>query len=100
MSFWKRLSYSVSLAIVLSALAVVFYKRGGEFVAIPGMILEGWTDLLILLVTNDAYLGFADRWMYFNIPIYTVAIYLASLAVSAMRNEKKASNLEIRHGRD
>ena len=94
-SFYKRLSYSVSLAIILSALAVVFYKLGGEFVANPGMILEGWTNLLILLVTNDTYGGFSNRWMYFNIPIYTVAVYLASLAVRAMRHEKKTSNLEL-----
>jgi hypothetical protein len=98
-SSWKRFSYSASLAIILSALSVVFYHLGGEFIANPGMILEGWANLLVLLLTNDPYGGFSNRWMYFNIPIYTVVIYSVSLAVSAMKNERKTNEPQDSHPR-
>ena len=90
MSFLRRLSYSLSFAIVISALSVLFYRIGGALAALPGMLLEGLVNVVIVEVTRDTFAGFVHRWMYFNVIFYTAAVYFVSLAASAIRNEKEA----------
>ena len=91
---WRRLSYSVSLAIAISALAAVFYRIGGEIVALPGLILEGLVNVVIVEVTNDTFAGFVNRWIYFNIIFYTAVNYFVSLAICAITNDRKASKAD------
>lgn len=89
MSFLKRLSYSLSGAIVISALSFFSYPIGGELAAVPGIIMEGLVNVAIVEITNDTFAGFVNRWMYFNIVFYTSVIYLVSFAVHAIRKERK-----------
>lgn len=94
MSFFKRLTYSITLSIIISALSSLLYPIGGEFAAVPGMVLEGLANVVIVEIANDTFAGFVNRWMYFNVVFYTVTIYLVSLAVQTVRNERKQPTLD------
>jgi len=75
---------------VISALSVLFYRIGGEIAAVPGILLEGFVNVVIVEITNDTFAGFVHRWMYFNVIFYTAVIYFVSLAVSAIKSERQA----------
>ena len=74
MSSIRRLTYSITLSIVISAHSSLFYSQGGEFVAVPGIVLEGFFNVVIVEVTRDTFAGFVIRWMYFNFLFYTASI--------------------------
>jgi hypothetical protein len=88
-SFFKRLTYCITLAIIISALSSLFYSIGGEFAAVPGIILEGLVNVVIVEITNDTFAGFVNRWMYFNVIFYTTTIFFVSMAVHLMKQERK-----------
>jgi len=75
MRFWKDLSYSFSGAVVITCLSVVFYTRGGELLAIPGIILEGWLNLFIILVSDNPYFSLNRAWLLFNILFFSLLIF-------------------------
>jgi phosphate/sulfate permease len=74
---------------MISVLSSLLYSLGGEFAAVPGIILEGLLNVVIVEITHDTFAGFVNRWIYFNILFYAVAIYLVSLVVRFIRNERK-----------
>ena len=92
MSYFKRLTYSITLSIIVTALSSLFYSAGGEVAAVPGIILEGLINVVIVEITNDAFGGFVNRWIYFSILFYTAILYFVSLTVHSMRNERKEAN--------
>jgi hypothetical protein len=75
MRFWKDLSYSLIGAVLITCFSVVFYTRGGELLAIPGIILEGWLNLLIILVSDDPYISLNRAWLLFNLLFYSLLIF-------------------------
>ncbi len=75
MRFWKDFSYSLIGAVVITSLSVVFYSRGGEFLAIPGIILEGWVNILIILVSDDPYISLSRAWLFFNVLFFSFLIF-------------------------
>lgn len=77
MSHWRRLSYAGSTAVLLTALAYCFVPGVGEFVAMPGMLLEMWLDLALLLMSSGDDMPQVGNWVVLNALFYTVAIYLA-----------------------
>lgn len=89
MSSIRRLTYSITLSIVISAHSSLFYSQGGEFVAVPGIVLEGFFNVVIVEVTRDTFAGFVIRWMYFNFLFYTASIYLLSWVVQSVFNERR-----------
>ena len=89
MSFFRRLTYSITISVIVSVLSSLLYSFGGEFAALPGIILEGLVNVVIVEVTNDTFSGFVNRWMYFNVLFYAALIFLLSLAVHFIRNERK-----------
>ena len=49
---WKRLSYSLSTAIVITAVAYVLADRGGSFVSMPGLIGGLLVHGALMMVSN------------------------------------------------
>ena len=88
MSRWKRINYSLGLAILLTALAWLFSPGPGEFLAVPGILIEGWVNLLILMVSREEYPFQFDNWVSFSILLYTVSIYFGLSLYLAIRSER------------
>jgi hypothetical protein len=77
MTHWRRLSYAGSMAVLLTTLAYCFFPGVGELVAIPGVILAGWIDLILLLVSSGDDMPQVGNWVILSVLFYTVVIYLA-----------------------
>ena len=85
-AFLKQLSYSVSGAILLTALSMVFDSMGGEVLTVPGIILEGWINLLIISISKDAYFSLSNWWPVFNVLVYSLMIFLILSVVKRIRS--------------
>jgi hypothetical protein len=55
----------------------LFYPGVGEFLAGPGIILEGWVNILILLVSREEYPFQFYNWIGFSILFYAGVCYMA-----------------------
>jgi hypothetical protein len=77
-SHWRRITYSVSLAVIVTALSVFFIERGGLLLLFPGFMLEmmfGWiivADPEVFLLTEHAWGG--------NVAAYSCLLYVCSWA--------------------
>ena len=79
MKNWILWTYSMALAIAITAVSFTFYSSGGEFFVLPGLITELLTNgLLFLLVpTGDYYLILPQgSFLIFNVIIYASISYL------------------------
>ena len=74
--FWKDVSYSLSCGVLIAALSVVFYSWGGEILAVPGILIEGWINLIIISVSDDPYFSLRRTWPLFEAICYSVPIFL------------------------
>lgn len=77
MTHWRRLSYAGSTAVLLTTLVYCFFPGVGEFVAIPGIILAGWLDLILLLMSSGDDMPQIGNWVILNVLFYTIVIYMA-----------------------
>ena len=69
----------MALAIAITAVSSAFYSSGGEFLVLPGLLIEVLTNgLLFLLVpTGDDYLALPHgSFLIFNVIIYASTLYL------------------------
>lgn len=85
MRFLKDLSYAVGGAVVITSFSMVFYAHGGELLAIPGILLEGWANLLIILVSDDPYTRLDRAWAVFNVFFFSVVIFCCLFLVKRIR---------------
>lgn len=89
----KRLmSYSICIAVIITALAYAFYDRGGELLAYPGLMIEVLLTGFILLAipTDDYYYKFPPvAYLIFNTVFYTLAIFAILLLVTHVSNREK-----------
>ena len=80
MSDWRRFSYSISIAVLLTALAWLFYPGLGELLAVPGILLNGLfnlgLELLYQVFSEEEYAPFVDVWVIFGTIFYTYISYL------------------------
>ncbi len=77
MSHWRRFGYSISIAVVFTTLAYLFYPGVGEFLAVPGMIFQGWVNILILSLSKAEYPFQFYNWIGFSILFYAALSHLA-----------------------
>lgn len=82
MSLSKRLCLSLFLALFVVLWSVMFKRIGGELLSLPGIVFEGWVNVLIILVTDNPYTGFFNRWMYFNFVFYFCLFYFLISSLS------------------
>lgn len=83
MNRWRGLSYSISVSLVVSALASLFLDSVLGLLAVPGMMSEGWANILILLSSEEQYPYQFSRWQGFSFLFYAILIY-SSLRIYAL----------------
>jgi len=93
-----RLSYCLSGGVAITALASLFYQEGGEILAVPGIIIAAWVDILVLLTsaTNEDYQQVVS-WQYPSVLFFSVVLYGLSWAYTGLREEREST---IRGQRD
>jgi len=75
-SFLRNLSYSVSGGVIISAIGTFWNYSICEVVAIPGIVLEGWTNLLIIELSKGSYRSMSGTWPIFNFVVYSSLIFI------------------------
>ncbi|HEX6184342.1 MAG TPA: hypothetical protein VFZ44_10720 [Pyrinomonadaceae bacterium] len=88
MSRRRRFHYSASLAMIVTALAVFFYKQGGEVLLVPGMMLEGILELaltLLLTTGDDFYFLPRGSHVVLNAVFYFHVFYMLSCCRTDLR---------------
>lgn len=88
MNHWRRFSYAISVAALLTALARSFDTGVCEFLAVPGIIVEGWVNLLVLIMSKEEYPFQFDNWLGFSLLFYTVSCYSALWLYTAIKGVK------------
>ncbi len=83
MSHWRSLSYSISVALVVTALASLFLDSVLGLLAGPGIMLEAWANILILLLSEEQYPYQFSYWQGFSFLFYAILIY-SSLRIYAL----------------
>ena len=87
MSHWKRITCSISLAVIVTALSMFFIEGGGQLL-ILGLFLEmlfGWVivgDPEVFHVTEDAWGG--------NVAAYSLLTYVFSWVCTGVREAIRA----------
>jgi len=76
MKFWKRLSYSVSLALLVTALSYLFYSWGGALFAYPGKFIDVCFNFLVFFVAEEQFPNRINLRAFFNIAFYSVIIFI------------------------
>ena len=76
MNFWKRLSYSVSLALLVTAMSYLFYSWGGEVLAYPGKVIDVCFNFLVFFVAEEQFPDGINLRVFFNIAFYSILIYI------------------------
>ena len=91
MKNWALWSYSITLAIVITAVSFTFYSSGGEFLLLPGLMIELLTNgvLLLLVPTGDDYLTLPPgSFLVFNVIFYAAML----LVIFAFTRKVRRSN--------
>ena len=91
MNNWRLWSYSISLATITTAASFFFYSSGGEFVVLPGMMMELITNgfLLLFVRTGDDFFTVpSGAFLVFNVIFYACTFYV----VVAVTRKLRASN--------
>ena len=94
MSRWRRLNYSASLAVTVAALAAFAYRQGGELLLVPGMFLQGVSELVLTLLLSahdEFYFLPRGSHVVLTAACYFPAIYILSCVVTGLKERAKRS---------
>jgi hypothetical protein len=101
---WKRLSYSLSIAIVITAVAYVFADIGGTVLLLPGVI-GGLVFQALMMVVSDEFVFTwrASVSLLVNTAFYTGLSYGILSLVSTFREQRNqavgaAGDIEAENG--
>ena len=88
---WRRLSYSICLAVVITAISYTWSDRGGEFVLWPGFVSQGMFNWLLLAIpTSDDFYSLPSKsYLVLNITIYSLLVFAATLLLGSVRHKLK-----------
>ena len=102
MNNWGLWSYSTSLATITTAVSFFFYSSAGEFVVLPGMMMELITNGLLLLFVrtgDDHFTVPSGAFLVFNVIFYACMFYvvvaLSVIIMRLQRGTKSICNLDL-----
>jgi hypothetical protein len=89
MKHLRRTGVSAGVGLIATLLSIVFYRQGGELLAIPGILIEGWIDLAFYLrARSDEFPHILD-WQYCTFGFYFLTSYGLSWAVTGIMAERQ-----------
>jgi hypothetical protein len=89
---WRRLSYSICLAIAITSVSYILYDRGGEFVLWPGLFGEGMCNgILLAIPSGDVFYRLPSvSYLVFNIMFYALIIFAVIFLIGRVRDTGRA----------
>lgn len=66
-------------------MSVIFYSRGGEILAVPAIVLEGWVNLVIISLSDDPYIGLRKTWPLIEAIFYSTLFFLLLRSIRFFR---------------
>jgi hypothetical protein len=87
----KRIAGSVVGGATITVVAQLLYAQGGEIVAVPGIIISGWIDLIAYIKSGPDEFPHVLSWQFCSIVFYSVVIYGVLLVRRALRSERQQS---------
>jgi hypothetical protein len=98
-SHLKRIGYCLSIALVVTALASLFYAEGGELLASPGMFITVFPTVIgFLLTTGDDFPPLIP-WQPGSVVFYSIVFYGISWAYTGLREERAEDKSDVRSAR-
>ena len=76
MSHWRRIHYSISLALMVTALSWLLFEHGGLLFLIPGFFLEVFLGFVIIIDPEEILL--TERAWGGNVVVYSGLFYVFS----------------------
>lgn len=89
MSHLKRVSYCLCVAVVVTALASLFYAEGGELLASPGMFVSSFLTLVSFIFTTGDYFPPLIPWQPGSVVFYAILFHGISWAYTGLREERE-----------
>jgi hypothetical protein len=88
MSLRRNLTYSVSTAIAITAVANLFYKQGGEFLVVPGLLMKFALTWLVLAVPADELYLITPpgTHLFLNVVFYSLFLSLLFSLIQRLRD--------------
>lgn len=88
---WKYVSYAVSISVVITALANMLFKEGGELVLWPGLFMELMlTGLILFLNQSEELYGFpSGTYLLLNAAFYALIIFIILSVITRVRNPQR-----------
>lgn len=77
MKLWRPVSRPVCTAIIITSLSYFADNRLGEYLLLPGAVIEITLTWLILLIpTGDEYFSFpSGTYFFFNVAFYAAVMF-------------------------
>jgi hypothetical protein len=99
---WSRLTYSVCIAILITAISYVQYGRGGEFVLRPGIVSQVmFNGLLLAVPSGDVFYSLpSGAYLIFNVTFYASIVFGALLLIAHMSAKTKGVTCDYPFSRD
>lgn len=75
----KCLSYSLSCAVIITSLAYLFYNAGGEYLLLPGTVVELYLINPVVITISSGGLQLpipVGNRLTFNVALYSLAFYI------------------------
>ena len=88
-SHLKRIGYCLSIALVVTALASLFYDDGGELLASPGMVISGLMTVVGFEFKLGGEFGPLIPWQPGSVVFYSILFYGISWAYTGIREERE-----------
>lgn len=89
---WRRLGYSIFLAIVITSVSHIFYDSGGELVLWPGLVTQVmFNGILLAIPSGDNYYSLPSQgYLLFNVTFYALIIFAAIFLVTRPQEKRTA----------
>jgi hypothetical protein len=94
MSHLKRVSYCFCIAVVVTALASLFYAKGGELLAVPGMIISGFLTVVGFEFKLGGDFGPDIPWQFASVFLYAIVFYGISWVYTGLREEREEARAQ------
>jgi len=94
MAHLKRLSHCFCIALVVTALASLFYIEGGELLAVPAMVISGFLTVVGFEFKLGGDFGPDIPWQIASVLFYAGVFYGISWAYTGLREEREAAKAQ------
>jgi prepilin signal peptidase PulO-like enzyme (type II secretory pathway) len=97
MNHLRLLSRSVACALIITVLADLFRREGGEFFTLPGLIVAMLFELAIMMLSeSESYYPLLNYAPFFSAIFYSTSIYLVLWLYAVVKRDHELHRESLR----